>query len=383
MTIDHTLDQSRHRTHHTRRARRAMVAGLLACAVVGASALPAAADDRGRGHVAVSQTNLVANRDGFGASIVDPSLVNAWGMSKFPTSPVWVSDNGTGLTTLYTGGGAAAPTGVTKVALTVSIAGAPTGQVANNSTGFALAGGSVTRFIFATEQGQIFAWGPSAGTTAQLAATVPNGDFKGLAQVANGTNPWLLAADFTNGSIDVWDSAWNPVTMPGAFTVPFLPRGFAPFNVQTLRDANGADHVFVAYAKRDPKTNDEVDGHGLGLIAEFTPMGRLVHLMWSPALNAPWGLAYAPSTWGRAAGDLLVGQFGSGKIVMFDARGHDQGLVRDANNRTLVIDGLWALMPGDATAGGAGSMLFTAGPNDEADGLYGVLSFLPAVQHGD
>jgi uncharacterized protein (TIGR03118 family) len=352
-------------------------------AVLGVSAAPARADDDGHRGVAVTQTNLVANRDGFGAAIVDPDLLNAWGMSKFPTSPVWVSNNHSMSSTLYLGGSAADPAAVTKRPLTVSMDGSPTGQVANGSAGFTLTNGNDALFIFATEEGKVFGWNQAAGTTAEQDAMVPGANFKGLAQGSVGAASFLYAADFANGgAIDVFDQGWNMVNWPGAFHVRHLPAGYAPFNVQALTDPAGTQHVFVAYAKVDPATGDEVAGRGLGLVAEFTTDGHFVRRFKGSAMNAPWGLAYAPASWGRAAGDLLVGQFGNGQIEMFDPHtGRHTGTVRDDQGHKLAIDGLWALMAGDATSGGNGSILFTAGPNEEVDGLYGVLTPFQRSDH--
>jgi uncharacterized protein (TIGR03118 family) len=368
-----------------RRRKGWRIAGsaMLVTAVLGTSAAPAHADDDGNGRVTVTQTNLVANRDGFGAAIVDADLRNPWGLSKFPTSPVWVSDNHSDSATLYLGGSAAAPSGVTKIPLTVSVASA-TGQVANATDGFKLLNGSASRFIFDTEDGLIFAWNQSSGTTAEQVAMVPDANFKGLAQGTVDTATFLYAADFANGRIDVFDGAWNVVDWPGAFHVPNLPAGLSPFNVQMLRDAAGAEHVYVAYAKLDPATGDEVTGNGLGLVAEFTTDGTFVRRFASKTMNAPWGLTYAPASWGRAAGDLLVGQFGNGRIEMFNpTNGKHTGTVRDGDGHKLAIDGLWALMAGDATSGGVDTVLFTAGPNEEEDGLYGVLTFVERSGHED
>jgi uncharacterized protein (TIGR03118 family) len=359
----------------TRRGWRVAGAATLVTAVLGASAAPAHADDDGHHRVTVTQTNLVASRDGYGATIVDPALLNAWGMSKFPTSPVWVSNNHSMNSTLYLGGSAADPAAVSKRPLTVSMNGSPTGQVANGSAGFKLTNGNAALFIFATEEGKLFGWNQAAGTTAEQDAMVPGANFKGLAEGSVGTTSYLYGADFANGTVDVFAEGWNMVNWPGAFQVRHLPTGFAPFNTQVLTDPSGTQHVFVAYAKRDPVTGDEVAGKGLGLVAEFTTDGHFVRRFRGSSMNAPWGLAYAPASWGKAAGDLLVGQFGNGQIEMFNPDdGHHTGTVRDAQGHNLAIDGLWALMAGDATSGGDGSILFTAGPNREVDGLYGVLT---------
>jgi uncharacterized protein (TIGR03118 family) len=364
---------------HRRARTQVLIAGAVLTTVIAVAPTAARADDGGR--LAVHQTNLVANTAGYGAAIVDPRLVNAWGLSKFPTSPVWISDNGTDLTTLYAGGTPAAPA-TTKIApLVVSVPGAPTGQVANTSTGFLVGDGKAARFIFATESGDIFGWDPADAATAERKAGSPGAVYKGLAlTTTNGAH--LLATDFKAGRIDVFDRAWMPETWPGAFKVRHLPKGFAPFNVQVLRDGAGAEHVYVAYAKQDPNSNDELHGRGLGLVVEFTPSGMPVRRFERGHMNAPWGLAYAPSSWGRHAGELLVGQFGDGRIEMFDPMsGEHTGTVRDDHGKPLVIDGLWGLLAADPTAGGAGNVLFTAGPHDEADGLYGVLAPAP-VMHG-
>ena len=364
-----------------RRGWRAAGSITLVSAVLGVSAAPAHAEDDGH-RVTVTQTNLVANNDTYGAALVDPALLNAWGISKFPTSPVWVSNNHSSNSTLYTGGSAANPAGVTKVGLTVTMDGSPTGQVANAAPGFNLSNGSGARFIFATEEGLIFAWNGAAGTVAEQVAMDPGANYKGLAEGSVGTNTFLYAADFAGGKIDVFDNTWTMQDWGDAFHVRHLPKGFSPFNAQVLTDPSGTQHVFVAYAKLDPVSGDEVAGRGLGLVAEFNTDGSFVRRFRGSSMNAPWGLTYAPASWGDAAGDLLVGQFGNGRVEMFDPwSGHHDGTVRDDSGHKLSIDGLWALMAGDTTAGGADTVLFTAGPNGEEDGLYGVLTFVPRTHH--
>lgn len=369
-----------------RRGWRTAACGVLVSAVVGVSAAPAHADDDGHGGVRVTQTNLVANRDGYGATIVDPGLLNAWGMSKRPTSPVWVSNNHSDTSTLYRGGSAADPAGVVKAPLTVTVEGGPTGQVANtDGSGFMLTNGASALFIFATEEGELRAWNGAAGTVAEQEAAVDGANFKGLAQGSVGADTFLFAADFAGGKIDVFDDQWNLLDWADAFQVRNLPTGFSPFNVQVLTDpTSGEQHVFVAYAKVDPATGDEITGKGLGLVAEFNTDGSFVRRFRSQSMNAPWGLAYASAAWGKAAGSLLVGQFGNGRIEIFNPwDGKHTGTVRDSDGQKLVIDGLWALMAGDATSGGDGSILFTAGPAEEEDGLYGVLTFVEKSHHGD
>ena len=364
------------RTNHTRHRipRLSLMAGGAIASValfVPSTAAHADRDDGAR----VTQTNLVANTTGYGAGVVDANLVNAWGMSKFPASPVWVSNNHTDTSTLYAGGTAAAPGDVKIRPLVVTVPDGPTGQIANAMPGLLLANDKPALFVFANEAGAIYGWNQGSATTAEKKGAVPDANFKGLAQAASNGSSYLFAANFAGGEIDVFDSSWHQVSWPGMFRVRRLPEGFAPFNVQALTDDSGSTHVFVAYAKRNPATGDEIAGRGLGLVAEFTTAGQFVRRFEREGMNAPWGLALAPSSFGAHVGELMVGQFGNGRIELYDTRDGDHtGTVRDANGHKLVIDGLWGLMRGDATAGGVGSVLFTAGPNGENDGLYGVLT---------
>ena len=373
------------RTMHAghRRPRLSMVAGgaiAAAALLVPTTAAHASGDDGAR----VTQTNLVANTAGYGAAVVDPNLANAWGMSKFPASPVWVSNNHSDNSTLYIGGTAAAPGDVKIRPLVVSVPDGPTGQIANAAPGLLLANGKPALFVFANEAGAIYGWNQGSGTSAQKMAAVADANFKGLAQATSNGASYLLAANFAGGAIDVFDSSWNLVSWPGRFQVEHLPAGFAPFNIQTLTDDSGSTHVFVADAKRNPTTGDEIAGRGLGLVAEFTTGGHLVRRFEREGMNAPWGLALAPSSFGEHAGDLMVGQFGNGRVELYDTHDGDHtGTVRDASGHKLVIDGLWGLMRGDATSGGVGSVLFTAGPNGETDGLYGVLTPIVGHEHGE
>ena len=217
----------------------------------------------------VTQTNLVANRDGFGATIVDPDLLNAWGCRSSDVAGVGVEQPQRHVDAVPRRLGGR-PSAVAKIGLTVSMDGPPTGQVANATTRFKLANATAALFIFATEDGQIFAWNQPAGTTAEQDAMVDGANFKGLAQGTVGTARFLYAADFANGSIDVFDDGWTMEDWPGAFHVRHLPKGFSPFNVQVLTDPNGRQHVFVAYASSTRRRGDEVAGRGLGLVAEFT-----------------------------------------------------------------------------------------------------------------
>jgi len=180
--------------------------------------------------------------------------------------------------------------------------------------------------------------------------------------------PFLLAADFHHARIDVFDSNWNLVDVGSAFTDPSLPASYGPFNVQVLGGA-----VYVAYALQDEDGQEEVAGHNLGFVDKYTNFGQTVQRIASRGnLNAPWGLAIAPASFGKYTGALLVGNFGDGKIGAY-TDGDYLGLLRDANNEVIAIDGLWALLPGTAASGGTDAVWFSAGPDGETHGLLGVL----------
>ncbi|HWA85070.1 MAG TPA: TIGR03118 family protein [Opitutus sp.] len=327
------------------------------------------------------QTNLVSDVPGL-AAVTDANLVNPWGLSRSATSPWWVSDNGTGRSTLYNGAGAAQ-------ALVVTVPNtpgatdpsAPTGTVFNGSpTDFMIAPGTPGRFLFATENGTIAAW--SGGTDAVL--MVNNGGaavYKGLTiGQRNGAN-FLYAANFMTGRVDVFDASYAPVQLgAGAFHDPRLPANYAPFNVQSV-----GDMIIVAFAQTEAGSIDEVHGPGKGRVDIFSTDGALrKRLEWGAWFNAPWGVVLAPDGFGRLSHRLLVGQFGSGKIAVFDPRsGRFLGLVRTAHGRPLAIEGLWALSFGNgANAGPANTLFFTAGIDDEGHGLFGTITPAPDNDHG-
>jgi uncharacterized protein (TIGR03118 family) len=326
-----------------------------------------------------NQTNLVSDVPGL-APVTDPNLVNPWGLAASSTSPWWVADNGTGVSTLYNGAG-------TKQALTVTIPpptggtppSAPTGVVFNGTS--ANFGGA--RFIFVTEEGTIAAW--SSGTFAVTKFSAPTkAIYKGVTIAnANGTD-YLYVANFYDGRVDVFDTNFSPTFVPvGAFTDPEIPPGFAPFNVQEL---NG--NIFVAFAKQDEAKEDEVAGAGLGFADIFDANGNLVlRLRSGHWMNAPWGVALAPDTgFGKLNGRLLVGQFGSGQIATFDLdHGNFHGMLMGRTGGPLAIEGLWALRFGNgANAGPKSTLFFTAGIDDEEHGLFGkITTWNKGVNHDE
>jgi uncharacterized protein (TIGR03118 family) len=316
------------------------------------------------------------------APLVDPDLVNAWGLALGPTTPLWVANNGTNTATVYAGGlNGATPT---KAPLTVTIpGGAPTGQVFNDTTGFSVTGtkgSGPARFIFASEGGDITGWTSAASPTdAVLGKHVDGAVYKGLALVHVGTRAFLLATDFAGGRVDVFDDHFTLLPRLSAlFRDRHLPKGYAPFGIL----ASGKS-VYVSFAKQQAGSTDEQHGPGLGFVDRFR-LGEgegegegegPERIASRGTLNAPWGLTIAPASFGRFAGALLVGNFGDGRISAF--RGDDFiGLLRDQQGKPIQIDGLWALLPGTATSGGTGSLWFSAGPDDESHGLVGQI--LPA-----
>ncbi|HVX15013.1 MAG TPA: TIGR03118 family protein [Pirellulales bacterium] len=323
------------------------------------------------------QVNLVSDQPG-NALITDPNLVNPWGVATLPSGPFWLADNNSNVGTVYSGDVNGSP--LAKSGLMVSIPGGnPTGVVANTTSGFIVGSGNTSGpadFIFASENGDITAWNPTASLTqAQTEASVSGAVYKGLALANNE----LFATNFAAGTIDVFDSSFHQVTMPaGSFTDPNLPAGFAPFGIQLL---NGK--LFVSYAKQDAEKHDDVAGFGNGFIDVYNVDGTFSQRLitgqpgnaTSP-LNSPWGMVIAPANFGDFAGDLLVGNFGNGKINAFDPNsGAFLGMVSDASGQPIVIDGLWNLGFGNGTAAGStGTLFFTAGSDGEQHGLFGSLT---------
>jgi uncharacterized protein (TIGR03118 family) len=340
-----------------------------------AMALAPAAFAKPPGHY--EQRNLVSDVPGQ-AELLDPNLVNAWGLAFGPTSPAWVADNGTDVSTLYSGAVGNSP--VTKVPLTVSIpGGAPTGLVFNGSDGFEVSSGMSSGpalFLFSSEAGVISGWNPNVpppppSTQAQVAVTVPDAIFKGLAIANTATGPQIYATDFHNNQVDVWDADFNAVERPGAFEDPKIPDRFAPFGIQTV---NG--QIVVTYAKQDEDAEDDVAGPGLGFVDVYSTDGTLLQRFAArKKLNAPWGIALAPQGFGSASGALLIGNFGDGRINAYDpVSGKWLGALRGEHGQRLSIDGLWALQFGNGVIGTPETLLFTAGPEDESHGLFGEIT---------
>ncbi len=330
--------------------------------------------------------NLVSDLAGM-ADHQDPNLVNPWGIAISGTSPFWFSDNGSGMSTLYsTAGSGSIPGLVVTVPPSAKAAttGTPTGIVFNGGAGFEVAAGKSAAFIFATEDGTISGWNSTTGTTAIIKVDNSSSGaiYKGLALAPNGSDSFLYAANFYAGTIDVFDSTYAPVTMAGAFTDPDIPAGFAPFNIQNL-----GGNLYVTYAMQNAAKSEEVIGAGNGYVDVYDPAGKLLkHLISGGALNAPWGVAIAPAGFGDFAGDLLVGNFGDGMINVYKpADGTWVASLQDIEGNPYVIPGLWALQPGNGKSGGdASAVYFTAGIGGpggavEDHGLFGSLQAAPAT----
>jgi uncharacterized protein (TIGR03118 family) len=309
------------------------------------------------------------------AAHTDGSLVNGWGISHLPTSPWWVSNNGTDTSTLYN---TTAGVPETKVPLTVTVPDGPTGQVANAQGGFAVdahegSGSLTSRFIFANENGQIYGWN-GKGTVAILGASTPGARYFGLAIGGAGSSTHLYAGNFHTGGVDVFDNTWTHVHLAGDFKDPTLPAGYGPFGIQGVGNT-----IYVAYAKQDADAEDEVHGEGLGYVSAFDLDGNFVARVASAGdLNSPWGIAQAPADFGKFSGDLLVGNFGDGRIHAFRATldgWEDHGVVKGTDHRPIVIDGLWGLGFGNgAAAGPTNTLFFAAGPKDETHGVFGSIT---------
>ena len=344
-----------------------------------------------------TENKLVGSDPSVGAAQTDPNLLNPWGVSESATSPFWISDNGAGFASLYSVTSAGVTTNVIPP-ITIAVppgqtpgTASPTGQVFNSFAAdgaFTLQDGSPATFLFATEDGTISGWNAAAGTQSIIAVDEANnpadGDealglgavYKGLAIAQSDNGPVLFAANFRHGTVDTYDQNFNLIN---SFTDPNLPKGFAPFNVQVLDNK-----LFVTFAEQDAAKHDDVAGAGNGFVDEFDLSGKLIQRVASNGpLNSPWGMAIAPDSFGKFAGDLLVGNFGDGTISAFDLKNdHFEGKLSGANGQPITIGDLWAITPGNGGSGGRPDTLyFTAGVKNEAQGLFGSLTPNAAGDH--
>ncbi len=360
------------------------------------------------------QHNLVADTPG-NADVTDANLVNPWGIAASATGPFWISDNGSGLATVYSTNGSTTisiaslvvqvpagagmqqstptpdpgspnpspgspnpypypyPYKVSRAATSGASLAPVTGQVANTTTGFGKA-----VFLFCAEDGTISSW--SSGSSAAIAVdNSPTGAvYKGMALGGTATAPRLYVANFNAATVEAYDTSFTAVSLgASAFVDPQIPSGFAPFNIASL---NG--NLYVSYAKQDSAKHDDVPGPGNGYVDIFDMNGVLkTRLIAGGALNSPWGIAIAPANFGAFSNMLLVGNFGGGNINAYDpAIGTSLGALQNPAGPAISISGLWALQVGNGHSGGdANAVYFTAGPGGEAHGLFGSLQAGPGL----
>jgi uncharacterized protein (TIGR03118 family) len=339
-----------------------------------------------------TRTDLTVNQPSVSATApnMDAHLVNAWGLSRSSGSPWWISDNGAGVSTLYNAAGAAQSLVVTIPSPDPNGTSAPTGTVFNYTSGFEVAPGAKAIFLFVTEDGTIAGWNPGVKPTEAVIMVNHAGKavYKGCTLATTKFGTFLYVTNFQSGEIEVYDSSFHRVR---GFRFSsgdgdhdrddHGERGFVPFNIQ-----NVGGNLVVTYAKKEKGSNDETHGPGLGAVRIFNPFGRLIQrLDRGSFLNAPWGVTESPSDFGVFSHRLLIGNFGDGTINVFNPiSGEFEGKLLDSTGAPLWIDGLWALSFGsNGTSGSAIELYFTAGPNDENDGLFGKIAPIAAEQRGN
>lgn len=324
--------------------------------------------------------NLVADQPGV-ADNTDPNLVNPWGMYTSATSPFWVSDFGTGLSTVYNSAG-----GILALKPAVPGANSANGPVTGgvwNGTGGFLIQGNAPSFMFCTADGTISGWASKVDATKafiEVNNSAQGAVYYGMALSATSTTstPMLYAANFHTGGIEVYDTNYKPVAMSGTpFVDSGVPSGYGPFNIWNL-----GGKLYVTWAKQDANKAGWVNGAGLGAVSIFDLNGNLLqHLATGGPLNAPWGVAIAPATFGAFANDVLVGNFGDGTINAFDPKtGNALGALTDQNGNTITIPGLWALLQGNGGSGGdPNAIYFTAGGATQKHGVLGSIQAGPVI----
>ncbi len=342
------------------------------------------------------QTNLVSDIAGM-APVFDPNLKNPWGLTRSAGSPFWVGNNNSGTSTLYDGQGNPFPPKQNGGPLVVTVPppgfapgtqSAPTGVVFNGSPAdfLLVAGkpGTQAIFIFATEDGTISGWNPGVNPPTSVTNAilkVDNSDkgsangavYKGATSAEINGNKFLYVTNFRSAKVEVYNTNFNLVHFgEDAFEAEGVPEGFAPFNIQNIGGT-----LFVTYAKQDAARHDPVGGDGLGFVELFTPSGKHIgHLQHGDWFNAPWGVVWTTRDFGEFSNAILVGNFRSGWIAAFNGFTHKFiGFLKNPDDSLVTIDGLWSLTFGnDATAGPANTLFFTAGINNEQDGLFGTLT---------
>jgi len=318
------------------------------------------------------QTNLVADKAGLGAGRIDPNLLNAWGIAIGSSGAFWISANGAGLSVVYNDKG-------TQLIPPVSVpfhgapnAGAPSGVVFNSTPDFVIPGsGLPAKFIFAAEDGTISAWNKGSTTIPVSDRSKSGAVYKGIAIGNNQGKNFLYVTNFHDAKIAILDDHFHLVT-ESLFLDPTIPVGFAPFNIR-----NSDGNLYVTYALQKPDHHDDQAGPGNGFVNVFGMDGVLIKRLASMGtLNSPWGIDKAPEGFGLGKNAILVGNFGDGRINVYSESAAFLGQLRGQHEGVLTIDGLWAITfpQNGAPAGDPNTLFFTAGPNAEADGLFGFLN---------
>lgn len=315
-------------------------------------------------------TPLIGDNDALGAPVVDPHLVNPWGITFGPTGLLWVSNNGTGTATVYSATGEPQSLVVSIPSPTDATGGGkPTGVIFNPTTNFAIGATGPAAFLFAGEDGIISAWNSSSGTTAVVVAnhSADGAVYKALTMASNGGQNFIYVTNFHSGMVDVFNTNFEPQP---SFTDPAIPAGFAPFGIQ-----NVAGKIFVTYAKQLlPEAEDDDPGVGNGFVVVFNPNGSVAQRFASNgSLNSPWAIAVAPAGFGPFAGAVLIGNFGDGKIGAYNAAtGEFMDFLHDSAGSPIALQGLWGLQFGPTTS--STTLYFASGPGDEAHGLVGTIT---------
>lgn len=310
------------------------------------------------------QKNLVSDTASNHATKLDSTLVNAWGIAINPNGIFWINANGTGLSEVYDMNGVPK-----RPPVTVPF---PSGIVFNNTADFIIpATSEVSKFIFASEDGKLYAWSSGDSARTVVDRSTAKSVYKGIELANDGSANFLFATDFHNGKIDVFDKSFNLVASK-PFTDPTLPTGFAPFNIRLIDDV-----LYVTYAKQlAPDNHDDEKGPGNGYVNIFDTDGSLLGRFVSQGkLNSPWGIEKAPQGFGQGKNVILIGNFGDGRINVYEEKeGHFLRHL-ESYGMPVTIEGLWAItfpdnrVPGD----NPNKLYFTAGPNEESHGIFGYL----------
>jgi uncharacterized protein (TIGR03118 family) len=320
------------------------------------------------------QVNLVSDVTTITARRTDMNLLNAWGIAVTPTGILWIAANHSSLAVVYDKSGNSLRAPVSIPTTGSSTGGAPSGDVFNPTNGFPVPGnGLPAKFLFAGEDGIISAW--NSGSSAVVAVDRSGADavYKGIALGWSGGHARLYATNFKGGTVEIFDENFNLLS-DTKFKDPGIPSDFGPFNI---RNIDGK--LFVTFAKHKPPENaDDQSGAGFGYVDVFSPEGKLIRRFASKgALNSPWGLAEVDGGKGRGGESILVANFGDGRISVFDTDGKFKGQLQDEKKKPITIQGLWAITFLDDSEGkhpGSQKLYFTAGPNDETDGIFGFLN---------